>query len=226
MSDDKKSNRVDLGGSGDNGFEQPIIEDDYEFSEPERSAAGKMVYVFMFLIIIALLGASYMIYKDKEQLRKNLATVKNDMKTLKQEKEKDSKRYGDLHIEVEDPEKGLPDDKKTGPAGVEIYVNGELQSNAKKDKSGVIKNSSGNYRIKDHKINQDLIFEFKKPGYYPVKLEIGACNWKKRGKAYFYENRNIRLAKDENGMMAIEAAKKEKEKEEKARKGNKKKRRR
>jgi len=215
MSDDQKKNRVDLGGSGDSSFQQPAIQDDYEFSGPERSTAGKFVYVFMFLIIIALLAASYMIYKDKETLKKNLSTVKNDMLKLQQEKEKESKRYGDLHIQVEDPEKGLPEDKKTGPSGVEIYVNGELKPKA----SGVT--------ITNHKISQDLTFEFKKPGYFPVKLEVRSCNWKKKGKdKYFYENREVRLAIDENGMMAIEAAKKEKEKEEKDRKGNKKKRRR
>ena len=214
MSDDKK-NRVDLGASSGNNFQQPIIEDDYEFNGPERSAAGKIVYVFMFLMIMALLVASYMIYKDKETLKRNLSIVKNEMLKMQQEKEKESKRYGDLKVQVEDPEKGLPDDQKTGPAGVEIYVNGELKPKA----SGVT--------ITNHKISQDLVFEFKKPGYYPVKLEVKSCNWKKRGKdRYMYENREIRLSRDDNGMMAIEAAKKEKEKEEKSRKGNKKKRRR
>jgi len=213
MSEDKKKNRVDLGSSGDNSFDRPDIKDDYEFEAPQRSAAGKFVYVFMFLIIIALLAASYMIYKDKETLKKNLAAVKNDLAKLKHDKEK--KLYGDLKIQVEDPEKGMLAEKKTGPAGVEIYVNGELRPKA----TGVT--------ITNHEISQDLTFEFKKPGYYPVKLEVKSCNWKKKGKdKYFYENREIRLAIDENGMMAIEAEKKEREKEAKERKGSKKKRRR
>jgi hypothetical protein len=167
----------------------------------------------MSLIIIALLIASYMIYKDKETLKKNLSVVKN--KLAKIEHDKDKKLYGNLHLEVEDPEKGLPEEQKTGPAGVEVYVNGELKPKA----SGVT--------ITNHDISQDLIFEFKKPGYYPVKLEVKSCNWKMVGKEkFFYENREIRLARDDNGMMAIEASKKEKEKEEADRKGQKKKRRR
>ena len=213
MSDEKKKNRVDLGGGSDNSFNQPPVEDDYDFNGPERSPAGKMVYGIMLLLIIALAIVSFMFFKDKQQLKKNLQVVKN--KLAKIEHEKNKKRYGNLHIEVEDPEKGLPEEKKTGPAGVEIYVNGELKPKA----SGVT--------ITNHDISQDLIFEFKKPGYYPVKLEVKSCNWKKVGKdKYFYENRDIRLARDDNAMMAIEAAKKEKEKEEKLRKSQKKKRRR
>ena len=213
MSNENKKNRVNLGGSGDNSFEQPIIEDDYEFSGPQRSAIGKFVFTIMLLAILGLLLASYMVYKDQETLNQQLVVEKN--KLTKIEHEKNKKLYGNLHLIVEDPEKGILQEKKTGPAGVEVYVNGELKPKA----SGVT--------ITNQDISQDLNFEFKKPGYYPVKLELRSCNWKKQGKdKYFYEDINLRLAKDEEAMKKIEEDKKLKEKEDKDRKNNKKKRRR
>ncbi len=213
MSDENKKNRVNLGGSGDNLFEQPIINDDYEFNGPQRSAGGKFIFTTMFLAIIGLLIASYFVYKDKETLKKDIVIEKN--KLAKIEHEKNKKLYGNLHLEVEDPEKGMLQEKKTGPAGVEVYVNGQLKPKA----SGVT--------ITNQDISQDLVFEFKKPGYYPVKLELKSCNWKKQGKdKYFYENRDIRLARDEEAMKKLEEEKRAKEQAEKNRKTNKKKRKR
>lgn len=213
MSDENKKNRVNLGGSGNNSFEQPVINDDYEFNGPQRSAGGKFIFATMFLAIIGLLIASYFVYKDKETLKKQIVVEKN--KLAKIEHEKNKKLYGNLNLVVEDPEKGMLQEKKTGPAGVEIYVNGELKPKA----SGVT--------ITNQDISQDLIFEFKKAGYYPVKLELKSCNWRKQGKdKYFYENRDIRLARDEEAMKKIEEEKTAKEKEAKKRKDNKKKRRR
>jgi len=210
MSDENKKNRVDLGNSTNDNFEQPVQDD---FDNTHESKAGNMVFVFMFLIIIALLVSSYMIYKDKEKLKRNISVVKE--KLVKIEKDKNQKLKGNLHIKIEDPEKDLPEEEKISSPGVEIYINGELRS----DKSGIVD-------IPEHDISQALIFEFKKPGYYPIKFEIKSCNWKKQGETYIYKNEDIHLVKDENGMMAIEAAKKEKDKEAKERQGKKKKKRR
>ena len=213
MSDENKKNRVNLGGSGDNSFNQPVIDDDYEFSGPQRSPMGKMIFTILFIGILVMIALTYLVYRDKEQLKKDYVSEKNKLKKVQHEMNK--KLYGNLHLEVEDPEKGLPEEQKTGPAGVEIYVNGELKPKA----SGVT--------IMNHDISQELVFEFKKPGYYPVRLEVKSCNWRKQGKdKFFYENRDIRLARDEEAMKKLEEEKKAKEAEEKARKDNKKKRRR
>ena len=212
MSDENKKNRVNLGG-GNNSFQQPVIEDDYDFDGPKRSAAGRLIYSALFVGILVMLILTYLVYKDKEQLKKDYVSEKNKLKKIQHEMNK--KLYGNLHIEVEDPEKGLPEEQKTGPAGVEIYVNGELKPKA----SGVT--------IMNHDISQELVFEFKKPGYFPVRLEVKSCNWRKQGKdKFFYENRDIRLARDEEAMKKLEEEKKAKEAQEKARKDNKKRRRR
>ncbi len=214
MSDENKKNRVDLGTSGNNSFEEPVINDDYEFNNSQKSSGGIMVYVFMGLIIIALVISYYMINKGKMTLEKNIAVVKAKLEKI--EKEKTQKRIGNLHIKIEDPEKDLPEDKKTSAPGVEIYVNGEQQTGG-----------NGSVDMLKQDISHDLVFEFKKPGYYPLKLEVKSCNWKKQADGtYLYENKDLHLVIDENGMMAIEAAKKEKDKEAKNRSGKKKKRRR
>ncbi len=206
MSDDH--NRVEL----DSGKDFDYSSTEVDFSEAPRSKAGKFAYVFMFSIIIVLIFVSFKFYKESQLYKKLHQEKKNALRVLEEERTK--KLYGDLHLEVEDPEKGLPKEKKTSPAGVEIYLNGELQ----KAGSGV--------RLTNQDIRTDLVFEFKKPGYYPTKLHIGSCNWKKIGKdKYVYENRDIRLAIDENGMMALEEAKKERKKEEKLRRKKKKRRR-
>jgi len=212
MSDENKKNRVDFGGS------QESYQDDYDLEESnsftgKKESGGFISYIFMSLIIVALIISYYKISQDKTTLEKNIAKVKNDLKKIEDEKNK--KKFGDLHIEIPDPEKDLPEDKKTSAPGVEIYVNGELRP----DRSGKVD-------ITHHDISKDLIFEFKKPGYYPLKLEVKSCNWQKKGDKYYYENKNLHLVIDENGMMAIEAAKKEKDKEAKNRAGKKKKRRR
>lgn len=214
MSDENKKNRVDLGGSSNNSFEEPI-QDDYELNNSsQKSSGGIMGYVFMGLIIVALVISYYMINNGKVKLEKNLSIVK--AKLAKIEKEKTQKRIGDLHIKIEDPEKDLPEEEKTSSEGLEIYVNGEQQTD-KKDGVDMLKQD----------ISHDLVFEFKKPGYYPLKLEVKSCNWKKQANgSYIYENKDIHLVKDDNAMMAIEAAKKEKDKEGKNRSGKKKKRRR
>ncbi len=213
MSDENKKNRVDLGGSGSNSFEEPIINDDYELTN-SSSSGGIMGYVFMGLIIVALVISYYMINKGKEKLEKNLSVVK--AKLAKIEKEKTQERIGNLHIKIEDPEKDLPEEEKTSAPGVEIYINGEQQTGG-----------NGSVDMLKQNISHDLVFEFKKPGYYPLKLEVKSCNWKKQADGtYLYENKNLHLVIDENGMMAIEAAKKEKDKEAKNRSGKKKKRRR
>jgi len=213
MSDENKKNRVNLGNSGNNNFKQSVPQDDYDFEEPQRSTIGKIFFTIMLLTIIGLLGLSYTIYKDKELFKKELVIEKN--KLAKIEHDENKKLYGNLHIEVEDPEKGMLEEKKTGPAGVDIYVNGQLKS---KTRSVTITNQD---------ISQDLIFEFKKPGYFPVRLEVKSCNWRKAGKDQFaYENREIRLARDEEAMKKLEDEKKAKEKEAKDRKNNKKKRKR
>ena len=207
---EEKKNRVDLdGGGGDFDY----TSNEVDFSEPQRSAAGMFIYVIMAGLILILIFVSWKFFNEAQILKKQVIEKTNQLTEIEHEKNK--KLYGTLHLEIEDPEKGLGEEKRMSAPGVEIYINGEQQ----KSGTGV---NLGNYDIKN-----TLNFEFKKPGFYPVKLQVGSCNWIKRGKDKFvYENRDIHLAIDENGMMALEAAKKERDKEERLRKNTKKKRRR
>ncbi len=209
---EEKKNRIDLDGDGGD-INLDYTSNEVDFSEPKRSAAGMFVYVIMAGLILILIFVSWKFFNEAQILKKQIVEKTNIITEIEHEKNK--KLYGTLHLEIEDPEKGLPEEQRMSAPGVEIYLNGEQQ----KSGTGV---NLGNYDIKN-----TLNFEFKKPGYYPVKLQVGSCNWRKIGKDKFvYENRDIRLAKDENGMMAIEQAKKDREKEEKLRKKTKKKRRR
>ncbi len=196
-----KKNRVNLAGgnSTDSTNNQPIV-DDFDSTPPKKGGGvGKIVYFFMFAIILILIGFLFKLYKQNQDYKSHLQTYKNELKQVKHQQEKAS--YGDLSIEVE-------------PKDSEIYLNGELQKQGKGIKIG-------NADTKNR-----LIFEFKKPGYFPYKLEVCECNWKlKPGTkdSYFYEHRDVRLAEDKNEMMMIEQAEKEKKEQEEAEEKSKKK---
>lgn len=188
MSDEQKKNRIDIGGSSGNSNNQNNLPpvDDIDSSAPKKGLAGKIIYIFLLAVILGLLVFLFKIYNQNQILQSNEKEFKNELSKIKHEKEKTL--YGDLSIEIE------PDD-------TEIFLNGELQ---KKGKGIKINNAT---------IKNKLVFEFKKPGYYPYKLEVGECNWQlKAGSkdAYFYENRDVHLAVDANEMMMIENAEKEK----------------